>query len=79
MKTLLSLPFSGYISLLLSYQGIFKKGFHNFPPFTFDFTGDNLPLTLSTPRRVTKVKGNGGVKPYNLYFYVKLKYSIFNN
>ncbi|KAL5074777.1 hypothetical protein RYX36_013761 [Vicia faba] len=37
-------------------KGVFKKGFPNFPPHIFDFTGDNLPLTLNTPRRVTKVK-----------------------
>lgn len=37
-------------------KGVFKKGFPNFPPNIFDFTGDNLPLTLNTPRRATKVK-----------------------
>lgn len=37
-------------------KGVFQKGFPNFPPFIFNFTGDNLPLTLNTPRRATKVK-----------------------
>ncbi|CAK8568278.1 unnamed protein product [Lathyrus sativus] len=37
-------------------KGVFQKGFPNFPPFIFNFTGDNLPLTLNTPRLATKVK-----------------------
>ncbi|XP_045821515.1 laccase-15-like [Trifolium pratense] len=37
-------------------HGVYKKGFPNFPPYIFNFTGDSLPLTLQTPKRGTKVK-----------------------
>ncbi|CAJ2640994.1 unnamed protein product [Trifolium pratense] len=37
-------------------NGVFKKGFPNFPPYIFNFTADSLPLTLLTPKRGTKVK-----------------------
>ncbi|KAL6209793.1 hypothetical protein ACLB2K_020732 [Fragaria x ananassa] len=37
-------------------NGVFKKGFPNYPPYVYNFTGQNLPLGLQIPKRGTKVK-----------------------
>ncbi|ONH90329.1 hypothetical protein PRUPE_8G046900 [Prunus persica] len=37
-------------------HGIYKKGFPDFPPLVFNFTGENLPLFLRVPKRGTKVR-----------------------
>ncbi|CAA6656226.1 unnamed protein product [Spirodela intermedia] len=39
-----------------SIKGVFKKGFPNKPPLVFNFTGDDLPLSLLQPKKGTKVK-----------------------
>ena len=37
-------------------NGAFRAKFPSFPPLIFNFTGDDLPLYLRTPRRDTEVK-----------------------
>ncbi|GFY85775.1 laccase/diphenol oxidase family protein [Actinidia rufa] len=37
-------------------KGVFGARFPSFPPFVYNFTGDNLPLVLQTPKNGTKVK-----------------------
>ncbi|KAK7277355.1 hypothetical protein RIF29_18506 [Crotalaria pallida] len=37
-------------------NGIYSKGFPSFPPYIFNFTGEDLPLELEIPRRGTKVR-----------------------
>ncbi|XP_057490357.1 laccase-15-like [Actinidia eriantha] len=37
-------------------KGVFGAHFPSFPPFVYNFTGDNLPLVLQTPKKGTKVK-----------------------
>lgn len=39
-----------------SIKGVFKRGFPNKPPLVFNFTGDDLPLSLLQPKKGTKVK-----------------------
>ncbi|MQM21352.1 hypothetical protein Taro_054391, partial [Colocasia esculenta] len=39
-----------------SIVGVFKKGFPNRPPLLFNFTGDDLPSSLTLPKNDTKVK-----------------------
>ena len=47
------------INILEAYyyhvNGVYKTGFPRFPPFTFNFTADFLPLTLNIPKRATRV------------------------
>ncbi|XP_058084408.1 laccase-15-like [Magnolia sinica] len=48
------------ISILQAYSqginGVYDTRFPKRPPYYFNFTGDNLPETLLTPRRETQVK-----------------------
>ncbi|KAJ9675318.1 hypothetical protein PVL29_024319 [Vitis rotundifolia] len=48
------------IDVLLAYykgiNGVYDTDFPNEPPYYFNFTGDDLPDTLLTPERGTKVK-----------------------
>ncbi|PQM35676.1 laccase-15 [Prunus yedoensis var. nudiflora] len=37
-------------------NGVFREGFPDFPPLVYNFTGEDLPLILQTPKRGTKVK-----------------------
>ena len=39
-----------------SIQHVYESDFPNEPPYSFNFTGDNLPNTLLTPEQGTKVK-----------------------
>lgn len=37
-------------------NGVFGRGFPSFPPYMFNFTGDNLPVELQFPKKGTEVK-----------------------
>ncbi|KAK3438499.1 hypothetical protein EUGRSUZ_C03119, partial [Eucalyptus grandis] len=39
-----------------SINGVFGTRLPNFPPYVFNFTADDLPLDLETPKRGTEVK-----------------------
>ncbi|KAK4572304.1 hypothetical protein RGQ29_030654 [Quercus rubra] len=49
-----------YIDILQAYyghvNGVFGTNFPDFPPYLFNFTAEDLPLYLETPRHGTKVK-----------------------
>nr|POF23761.1 laccase-14 [Quercus suber] len=49
-----------YIYILQAYYGhvigVFGTNFPDFPPYLFNFTAEDLPLYLETPRHGTKVK-----------------------